>query len=189
MKKITSYFLKGLLLVAPFAITLFIIYHSFITIDGWLSDAIIEATGIHIPGLGIVAITCILIFLGVVGEFTIINPLKTILKRLIQRIPLLNLIYTSLQDLLSALVGKEKKFNTPVKVLINKENQLWKLGFITKKSLEELEEPQMSSVYFPHSYNFSGELFLIPNDQIIKINIAPSQAMKFIISGGVTNLS
>jgi uncharacterized membrane protein len=85
-------------------------------------------------------------------------------------------------------VGKEKKFNVPVKVIFNKENSLWKMGFITKEHLDEINEPNLSAVYFPHSYNFSGELYLVPNENIFKLEISPAQAMKFIVSGGVTNI-
>jgi uncharacterized membrane protein len=98
----------------------------------------------------------------------------------------LNLLFSSLNDLFSAFVGKEKKFNTPVKVLFNKENNLWKLGFVTKNTLTEIDNEELAAVYFPHSYNFSGELYLVPRDRIEVVNLSPADVMKFIVSGGVT---
>jgi uncharacterized membrane protein len=83
-------------------------------------------------------------------------------------------------------VGKEKKFNTPVKVLFNKENNLWKMGFITKEGLEEIGNSDLAAVYFPHSYNFSGELYLVPKDRITELDLPPAEVMKFVVSGGVT---
>jgi len=101
---------------------------------------------------------------------------------------LLNLLYSSLNDLFSAFVGKEKKFNTPVKVLFNKENNLWKLGFVTRETMETIGENDLAAVYFPHSYNFSGELYLVPSERVTKIDVSPAETMKFIVSGGVTHL-
>jgi uncharacterized membrane protein len=118
----------------------------------------------------------------------LVNPFKKAFQKLLEKIPILNLLYSSLNDLFSAFVGKEKKFNVPVKVLFNKENNLWKMGFVTRETMEEIGNKELAAVYFPHSYNFSGELYLMPTKQIFKINISPAEAMKFIVSGGVTHL-
>jgi uncharacterized membrane protein len=186
MKRIFSYFLKGVLLVAPVVIIVYILYSLFVTIDGWFITKIETLIGISLPGTGIVFLFISLTLLGFLGQTTLIQPIKRIAEKLIQKIPLLNLLFTSLNDLFSAFVGKDRKFNIPVKVLFNKENNLWKLGFVTKETLDELYLPELAAVYFPHSYNFSGELYLVPIERIEKIDLSPADAMKFIVSGGVT---
>ena len=188
MKRITQYFLQGVLLVAPVAIIIYIIYSLFITVDGLLIDKLEVIMGFKIPGLGIIISFIFLTLLGLLGETALIRPVKKIIQKLIEKVPVLNLLYTSLNDLFKAFVGKEKKFSVPVKVLFNKENDLWKLGFITKETMEEIGNEELAAVYFPHSYNFSGELYLIPNERIIKIDISPAETMKFIVSGGVTHI-
>ena len=186
MKKIGGYFLQGVLLVAPIAIIGYILYSLFVTVDGWLTENIEKWIGFSVPGLGILVLFVTLTLLGIIGQTAIIRPLKNISGKLIRKIPILNLLFTSLNDLFSAFVGKEKKFNTPVKVLFNKENNLWKLGFITNNSLAEIENEELAAVYFPHSYNFSGELYLVPHEHILPVDLSPAEAMKFIVSGGVT---
>ena len=188
IKKITQYFLQGLLLVAPVAILVYIVYWLFMTIDGILVDKLEVVLGFKIPGLGILVSFIVVTLLGFIGETALVNPFKKAFHKLIEKIPLLNLLYTSLNDLFSAFVGKEKKFNVPVKVLFNKENNIWKMGFVTRMNMDEIGSHELSAVYFPHSYNFSGELYLIPTERITKINISPAEAMKFIVSGGVTHL-
>lgn len=188
MKKIFSYFLQGILFVAPTVIIVYILYSLFITIDGWLIENIKTLIGFSVPGLGILFLFISLAILGYIGQTTIIEPVKKLAGSLIKRIPVLNLLYTSFNDLFSAFVGKEKKFNTPVKVLFNLENNLWKLGFITKESLNEIGNSELAAIYFPHSYNFSGELYLIPKERIFEIDLPPAEVMKFVVSGGVTSL-
>jgi uncharacterized membrane protein len=139
-----------------------------------------------VPGLGLVVLFATLTLLGFIGQTAIFKPLIGWFKKMIAKIPLLNLFYSSLNDLFSAFVGKEKKFNTPVKVLFNKENNLWKLGFITRETMEEIGNKGSAAVYFPHSYNFSGELYLVDCERVETIDISPAEAMKFIVSGGVT---
>jgi uncharacterized membrane protein len=188
MKRIIGYFLQGLLYTAPVFITGYILYFVFNTIDGWLAVQIKKLLGFSIPGLGILIIFIFLTLLGLVGQTALLKPAWKLANQFIKRIPVLSLLYSSLNDLFSAFVGKEKKFNIPVKVLFNSENSLWKIGFLTKESMGEINEPGLSAVYFPHSYNFSGELYLIPNDRIFTVNLSPAEAMKFIVSGGVTSI-
>lgn len=186
MKKIGGYFLQGVLLVAPMAIIGYILWSLFVTVDGWLTENIEKWIGFSVPGLGIVGLFVVITLLGFVGQTAIVRPFKNLSGRVIRRIPILNLLFTSLNDLFSAFMGKEKKFNMPVKVLFNKENSLWKLGFVTKNTLAEIENEELAAVYFPHSYNFSGELYLVPRERIERVNLPPTEVMKFIVSGGVT---
>ncbi|HOI48809.1 MAG TPA: DUF502 domain-containing protein [Prolixibacteraceae bacterium] len=189
MKRLASYFLNGLLLVAPIFITLYVLYSIFKTVDGFLEAYIESWLGFFQPGIGVLIILVLLTILGFIAETTVIRPLKNIFSRLVRRIPVINFIFASLNDLFTAFAGKEKKFNVPVAVLVNKENDLWKLGFLTKESLEELNIEEKVAVYFPHSYNFSGELFLVSPGQIKKIEMSPAEVMKFIVSGGVTRFN
>ena len=73
-------------------------------------------------------------------------------------------------------------------VLVNPISNLEKLGFLTEEDLSILDEKEKVAVYFPHSYNFSGELFIVPRNQVRVIDVNPSVVMKFIISGGVSGI-
>ena len=185
MKKLINYFLQGVLYIAPFGITAYIIYAIFMFIDNLLDDTIQNYLHIDIPGLGLLVIIVFLILVGIIGQSIIAKPFKKLFKRFIDRTPLLRVIYSAFNDLLSAFVGKEKKFNKPVLVLVNTISNLEKLGFLTEEDLTNLNEKKKVAVYFPHSYNFSGELFIVPKNQIKLLDINPAEVMKFIISGGV----
>ncbi len=189
MNRIFTYFMQGLVLVAPIAITGYIIFLSFDLLDGILRNVLEKWFGLSVPGLGLLAIFVFLTLLGFLGQHMVANPFKKIWERILKKAPLLKVIYSSLVDLFSAFVGKEKKFNSPVLVCINKENDLWKIGFVTQKSMEELDMPGLVAVYFPHSYNFSGELYLVRSNSVQKLNMPPAEAMKFIVSGGVTRVN
>lgn len=188
MKKMMNYFLQGLLYIAPFGITAYIIYIVFIFIDNLLNDILEKFLKIDIPGLGFVVIFFLLVLVGIIGQSILAHPFKILFKRLIAKAPLLKLIYSAMNDLFSAFVGKEKKFNKPVIVLVNPISNLEKLGFLTEEDLSKLDEKEKVAVYFPHSYNFSGELFIVPNNQVRSIDINPAVVMKFIVSGGVSGI-
>ena len=186
MKRLVNYLLEGLLYIAPLSITAYIIYAVFMFMDGLSEDLIFKFFGIKIPGLGVLTLLVFLIFIGFVGRTFIAQPLKAVFKNVISRIPLVKFVYSAFNDLFSAFVGKEKKFNQPVLVKVNLSSDLEKIGFITEENLALLGEIDKVAVYFPHSYNFSGELFIVPKANIKPINISSSDVMKFVISAGLT---
>jgi uncharacterized membrane protein len=186
MKKVTKYFLQGLLYIAPIGITIYIFYAIFKFADNILKNALLKLINVDIPGLGLVIIVILIILTGIIGHTIIAKPFKSLFNRFIDKMPFLKVIYSALNDLFSAFVGKERKFNKPVLVLVNPVSNLEKLGFLTEDDLTKLDVTDKVAVYFPHSYNFSGELFIVPKDQVKPLNINPAEAMKFIVSAGIT---
>jgi uncharacterized membrane protein len=189
MKRLFKYFVQGLLLLGPLVVTLYSVFILFDYVDRLVRDPMKEHFQLDIPGTGVVIIFVSLTLLGLIGQTIIARPFISFTKRLLARAPLLNTIYSSLNDLFTAFVGKEKKFNVPVLVCMNRENNLWKLGFVTEKNLEEFGMNDMVAVYFPHSYAFSGELYLAPVESIRHVDVSPSEVMKFVVSGGVTKVN
>jgi uncharacterized membrane protein len=188
MKQLTGYFLQGLLYIAPIALTIYVIYWTFIFTDNLLQTLFEKLFQIHIPGLGVLVIIIGLTFLGFLGQTIIARPIKWVLTRFILKIPFLNLIYSSLKDFFSALVGKEKKFNKPVKVRIHKDDNILRIGFITNENLEALRITDQVAVYLPFSYTFTGVTYLVPKENIEPIDLPATEVIKFIMAGGVTEI-
>lgn len=187
MKKIVGLFLQGLLYTAPIAITIYLLYIVFKSMDGLLQRWLQELFDIKIPGLGIIVITVFLILIGFLGQTFIARPFKHLFSKLQNKFPLLKVIYSAFKDLFTAFVGEKKKFNNPVLVLVNKSLNLEKLGFLTEEDLSLIDLKDKVAVYFPHSYNWSGELFLVPRELVRSVDIPPAEFMKFIISAGVAD--
>jgi uncharacterized membrane protein len=188
MKRLGSYLLQGILLIAPLAATVYIVYFLFQFTDGLLSVYLEKYFELKIPGLGILIILCMLVLLGILGETFFARPVKFLIKRILLRTPILRLIYTSVKDLFSAFVGKEKKFDKPVCVLVDEKNDIWRMGFLTNDKMGNMGMEGKVAVYFPFSYNISGILYIVPATRIKSLNISPAEAMKFIISGGVSEM-
>jgi uncharacterized membrane protein len=176
--KLFSYFVKGLLLLAPVYITGYIIFN--------LLDSLDSHFYFYFRGTGLVVIVAIIMVVGFLGSTFISVPVLQIFEDAIVRVPLVGLIYSSLKDLVGAFVGDKKKFNQPVRFVLNKENGIQKLGFITQNDLSFLEMQEAVMVYCPHSYAFSGELFIVPSANVTVLNLPSSDVMKMIVSGGVS---
>ncbi|NQY09627.1 MAG: DUF502 domain-containing protein [Flavobacteriales bacterium] len=179
MNRLLKYFLQGLLYIIPVAITIYITVSLLKLIDGIIP--------FEIPGLGIAVLLALITFLGFIGSTILAQPIISYFDGLIKKAPLIKIIYTSIKDLLSAFVGNKKRFDKPVLVKIGRDSGLEKIGFITQKDLSNLGISEgKSAVYLPHSYNFSGNLFVVANENITELDMNAADAMKFIVSGGVT---
>jgi uncharacterized membrane protein len=188
-KRIFDYFLQGLLYVVPIVITLYVIYLVFQFIDGIVQVYLDKILPIHIPGIGIIIIFILITIFGFIGHFLISTPLRLVFEKSISRAPLIQMVYSSIRDLISAFVGKEKKFTQPVLVKLEKNVEIQKMGFITANDLSKLGLTDKVAVYFPYAYAFMGEMLIVPSDIVTPLQINSSEAMKFIVSGGVTKLN
>ncbi len=188
MKNIARYFFQGLLLIVPTALTFYIIYAIFNFIDKFIQDFFREYLPIEIPGLGVIVLLLGITFLGFIGKSIIFKPFKLFFEYFMSRTPVVRELYSAIKDLLSAFVGNDKKFNKPVLVKLNLNSDLEKMGFITHEDLSSLGMKDKVTVYFPHSYNFSGEMFIVPRDQVKPLDLPSSEVMKYIVSGGVTKV-
>ncbi len=182
-----QYFLRGLLFVFPVGATIVIVVALIGWIDGLINDLFANMFGFELPGLGILVVFFGIALFGYLLSNAFIKAIFSILDRTIARMPFVSLIYTSLKELTEAFVGDKKKFNRPVVAELNKEG-LHRLGFVTQEDLSALELNHLVAVYCPHSYNFSGNLYLLPPDKVKPVDANATDVMKFIVSAGVTNL-
>jgi uncharacterized membrane protein len=182
MRRIFQYFIQGLVFVLPLAITLYLIYGIFV----WLDNII----PFKIPGLGLLVILVGITTVGFLFQIMVATPIYATVNRIFNRAPLLKVVYTSIKDLFSAFVGKEKKFERPVLVTLDNTNKTKRLGFLTQNELSFLKVPEgFVSVYFPSSYGILGELYIVPAEMVEPIEGHPAEIMKFIVSGGVSKFN
>jgi uncharacterized membrane protein len=178
-KKILSYFFRGLLFLIPLSVTAYILYQTILFLDNLIP--------IPIPGIGILVVLALITFVGYLASLFFTKPLFEWFEKGVFKIPLVSLIYTSIKDLIGAFVGDKKKFSLPVIVQIN--DSLLRMGFITQEDMSVIGEPEMVAVYFPYSYNVSGNVFWVPKSKVKSLTgLKSSDVMKFMVSGGVSNL-
>jgi len=189
----TSAFLRGLLFIVPVVVTIYVMVRMFRFIDGLLVETLggyLPAYGV-MPGLGLLTLVLCITLLGIVGSTIIAQPIIRTVNRLLESAPLVKTLYSALKDLMSAFVGKERRFDRPVLVRIGSiGTAVERLGFVTRTDLASLGlGPERIAVYLPHSYAWSGNLVIVHADQVVPLDISPADAMKFIVSGGVSGVN
>ncbi len=182
MKKFAKYFFQGIVVLAPVTITLYVLIEVFIFMD--------SLNPFNIPGAGVV-LTCIAIALvGFIVRNYISDRIIEWIELQIKKAPLVSIIYTAVQDLLKSFVGDRQSFKKPVLVKLYENSEIRRLGFITNDNFTKMPElkEQYITVYCPHSYNISGNVFLVPAHYVQPVDLKASDVMKYTVSGGVTQI-
>jgi uncharacterized membrane protein len=189
MNKIVRYFIQGLIITVPVMITAYVLFALISTIGSLFSRFGTIVSPVVDPFI-VIFLAIILIFItGILGSSIILRPIFIAFDNMLEHTPLIKTLYSSTKDFLSAFVGSKKRFNQPVLITINKENNIQQLGFVTQEDLSELNIAKGTiAVYVPLSYSLSGNLLIVPIDHITRVDASSSEVMKFIVSGGVTDI-
>ncbi|HEX2534334.1 MAG TPA: DUF502 domain-containing protein [Chitinophagaceae bacterium] len=190
--RLFNYFLQGLLVMAPITITVYAIYWIVSSIDSLIplftergADGKIYVRNY---GLGFLIVIAAIITIGYLSSFFIQLRLFSLFDRWLEKAPGIRFIYSTVKDFFEAFAGEKKKFNRPVLANID-DNDVWRVGFITKEEMDDFGFAGYVAVYIPASYSIAGNVYLIPRARVRAItNINATEAMKFAISGGVTNV-
>ncbi|RJQ50605.1 MAG: DUF502 domain-containing protein [Nitrospiraceae bacterium] len=178
MKKITKYFLEGLLVLVPLVATIYVIYIVFIKIDSIFA--------FKIPGAGFVLTLLTITLAGFISSNLLTKRLLRIIEVTFTRLPFVKMIYTAVRDLMNAFVGDKKSYYRPVLVTVSADRSIQVIGFITKDRLENIGLSGKVAVYLPQSYNFAGNLIIVSKEQVTPLSADSGEVMAFIVSGGIT---
>lgn len=177
-RRAAAWFLRGLLITTPAALTLYICWLLIRWVDGLL--------GIPIPGVGLVVSLLIITGIGALASTYFTKAALGLLDELLEKVPFVRLLYSSTKDLLNAFVGEQRRFTKAVRVSLSEDGAIGALGFVTAEDLTDLGLADQVAVYLPQSYNFAGNLIVVPAHRVTPLAGDSAEVMAFIVSGGVS---
>ncbi len=182
LRRIINYFIGGLLILGPLAVTIWF----FIYITHKVSELLTQQFEWWYVGAAVLGT----ILLGYVSAHFISQSISRQVEALLKKIPLLSTIFFSLKDLTEAFLGNQEKFNQPVLFRQNSGSgeNVPVLGFVTRKEVEILGESDWVAVYIPFSFTYTGKTVFAKKDWITPLDIDRKEALKFVLSGGITGL-
>jgi uncharacterized membrane protein len=181
-RKVLKYFIQGILILAPITITGYLLYWLFDRVDSILRPYL------NIPGLGFIIIIVFVILVGWISSNFLMGSVINLFDHWLEKTPGIKLIYTLVKDFFEAFAGEKKKFDKPVIANID-DNDVWRVGFITQMDMGDWGLEEYVAVYIPMAYSIAGNVYILPVDRVRPVtDITSSDAMKFAISGGVTEV-
>ncbi|PGY14125.1 DUF502 domain-containing protein [Bacillus sp. AFS031507] len=191
MKGILKNFINGILTIVPIILVIYVIYKTFLFLDGLLGNTLKPyLKEDYIPGIGLLTTIILITVLGWLSTKYISGKIIRLIDILLDKIPVVKTIYSVIKDTVQSFLGEKKSFSKVALVVIPG-TEMRSLGFITSEQLEEFYSPLKDhvAVYIPQTFQVAGFTFLIPKEQVEIIDVKPEEAMKFILSGGMTSSS
>ncbi|HUJ16206.1 MAG TPA: DUF502 domain-containing protein [Thermoanaerobaculia bacterium] len=179
MNWIVKNFLRGLVIILPIAITIYLFYQAFLRLDRLLP--------LRVPGTGLAILVALTILVGALASNFFVRKFLELTQLLFTRAPIVRLIYASIRDLLEAFVGDQKRFNQPVAVSLM--DGVRTIGFMTQDDLAFLAMPGHVAVYMPFSYSMAGTLVIVPSSRVERLPADSASVMALVISGGVSRVT
>ncbi len=191
-RKLLQYFLQGLLILAPLAITAYAIFWVVTSIDNLLPIfTYTDLQGnvkVQNYGIGFLIIIAMLIIIGFFSSFFITGRVVSFVDKILEKTPGIKYIYSTTRDFFEAFAGDKKKFTKNVLANVD-DNDVWRFGFITRDDMADFGLKDYVTVYIPMAYSVAGNVYVIPKERVKPItNISAAQTMKFAVSGGITDV-
>lgn len=178
MKTLARYFFQGLLVFVPVVGSIWLVL--------WVLTALDGLYPLPIPGLGLALTLLLILLVGFLTSNVVGRRLIDWVEAGMKRLPVVNLLYSSLRDLLGAFVGEKRSFDKPVMVRVAPEVRVF--GFITCTRFDDVRLAGHVAVYLPQSYNFAGNLLIVKKELVEPVDADSAQFMAFIVSGGVAEM-
>ncbi|RYF81536.1 MAG: DUF502 domain-containing protein, partial [Chitinophagaceae bacterium] len=162
-KKLLQYFLQGALILAPVSISVYTLYFVVTSIDGLIPIfTYVDESGqarVQNYGLGFVVIIAAIVLLGYFSSFFITGRIVSFMDKFFQKTPGLKHIYSTTRDFFEAFAGDKKKFTHNVLANVD-DNDVWRVGFITKEDMADFGLNDYVAVYIPMAYSVAGNVYI-----------------------------
>ena len=197
MGRLRGYFFAGLLVLVPIVLTIYLFYQLFIGIDGLLRPYVshllfkalhIEVADYSIPGLGLLTIVMLIVLAGMLARNYFGNKLLSLGNQMLARIPIINRIYITLQQISQAFFSERSEVFKKSALIEYPRKGIYSIGFITQDTrgiVQNKLSEDVVSIFMPTTPNpTSGYLLFVPKKDIMELNMSVEEALKLVISGG-----
>ncbi len=172
-------FLRGLVIVVPIAVTIYLLYVTFTRLDQLLQ--------VRTPGLGLLILIVFIVSVGALAGNFVGRRFFALMEALFTRAPIVRIVYAAIKDLLEAFVGNKRRFDRPVTIAVS--DAVKAFGFITRDDLASLGLPGDVAVYVPFSYTWDGCLLVVARERVTPLDADSASVMALVVSGGVSRVS
>jgi uncharacterized membrane protein len=189
MKLLVKNFINGILTIVPILLVFYVVYKIFMFLDGILGNALKPYfKEDYIPGIGLLLTIVLITLLGWLSTRFLTGTIFKVIDKLLEKIPFVKTIYSVIKDTVHSFLGEKKSFSKVV-LISHPGSDMKSVGFLTSEDLKHFYEPlsHCVAVYIPQTFQVAGFTVLVPMESVEIIDVKPEEAMKFILSGGMTS--
>ncbi len=190
-RKLRSALLRGLIVVLPIGLTLWLLWWLGSSAESLLSQVILIALPeqYYIPGMGIVAGLLLLLVAGTLMNALLVRRALVSWEAFLDRIPVVKTIYGAFRDFTKLLPAAGRRHDLK-RVVMARFGEAQVIGFVTRDDASELgivpAGDDMLAVYFPMSYQIGGYTALLPRSAVVPLDLPVESAMRLVLTGGLS---
>lgn len=191
MKMINRLFWKGLIVVMPITLSIYLLVVVLSKAESVFGNLIKKALGpdLYVPGFGLLLTFIAMILVGVLVSNLITGSIIKFFLNLIERVPFFKAIYNPLKDLMSLFAGSGPDSMKKV-VLVNFEKLGFQsIGLVTREEFDDISSKDFGeddiAVYIPMSYMLGGFTAIVPRTSVKEIDIPVERAIKLALTGWI----
>lgn len=188
-RRLRKYFLTGLLVLLPLAVTAYVLYLIFDFVDGLAGSVFLWLTGYRIPGVGVAATVVIILAIGILATNYIGHKLLQLWEGILLRIPVASWIYRVVKQIVDTLSRRDRKVFREVVMVEFPRDGIWAVGFRIGPAEPHIFGPVAegrSKVFVPTVPNpTSGFFLIVPEEKLVPLNIPVENGIKMVISAGI----
>ncbi len=189
LRRLRQYFVVGLVVVTPVGATILVLSWAFRTIDAIFGRPLEEATGLHVPGLGVALLALLILVVGLAVHHAIGRRLVQGWNAALSRFPLTRQVYNVGSQIVQALLAGDRRVFTRAVLIPYPGDGTWAVAFVTNEHTavfsEVLGEPSLT-VFVPTTFSVppSGYLLILPAARVRPLDVGVEDAFKFVVSAG-----
>ena len=192
MSRLVATFVRGLGVVLPVALTIWLLVWAVRGIETLLREVFLWffPPDAYLPGLGLVLAVMVIFATGVLVQVFVVRQLWGWFESLLERIPLVKTVYHAIRDFL-AFFSTNLAVESATVVLVEVGGGAQVIGFVTDQQpsfamvASSADTPGPLAVYFPMSYMVGGYTALVPRERIRPCNLSVEQAMRYALTAGI----
>ncbi len=182
--RLRGYFLAGLLLAAPLAVT--------IGVAVWFVDFIdsrVLPSTFRIPGFGLLVVISAITLIGWFASGFLGRVVHSVGDRIVSRIPVLRTVYGATKQIFESVLAQKSNAFREVALFEYPRKGVWSIGFLTGTTAGEVQhrtQAQTVNVFLPTTPNpTSGYLLFVPRQDLIILDMSVEDGIKMVVSGGI----
>lgn len=198
VRLIRNSFISGLVVLAPLVATLFVVNILMMKVGRPVSDFLfhfLDSSIRGVPGIGpildvaaIIIVVILITILGYLSNYFIGKLLVNVGERIIHRVPFVNTVYKTVKQIVDTFSKQNKAVFQRVVLTEYPRKGVYVLGFLTSEAKGEVQErtgKTVVNIFVPTTPNpTSGFLLMVPDDEVIDMDMSIADGMKLIVSGG-----
>ncbi|MFT6659786.1 DUF502 domain-containing protein [Maritalea sp.] len=197
-RRLTNYFLTGLVIAAPVGLTLYITWSIIRFVDDFVKPLIPPQYNpdtylpISIPGFGLVIGSFALIMLGFLTANLVGRTLVQFGESILHKMPFVSVLYRGLKQIFETVVSQSHSNFKQVGLIEYPRHGLYALVFISTEAKGEVAEKvtgeDITSVFLPTTPNpTSGFLLFLPRSEVHILDMSVEDGAKLVISAGLVS--